>query len=63
MEPFGLQVSRCRGFKKSDVSGRAGPGQSVCGPEAERDGEKQSYEMAGGWKELLFQIAHFNLIG
>ena len=38
----------------------------VCESEAERERDKQSYEIAGGWrgsKWLLFQIAHYNLIG
>ena len=38
----------------------------VCESEAERERDKQSYEIASGWhgsKWLLFQIAHFNLIG
>ena len=38
----------------------------VCESEAERERDKQSYEIAGGWrgsKWLLFQFAHFNLMG
>ena len=38
----------------------------VCESEAERERDKQSYEIAGDWhgsKWLLFQIAHFNLVG
>ena len=40
----GPYVSRHRGFKK--VTWGAGPGPSVC--EAQRERDKQSYEIAGG---------------